>query len=138
MRDVLAVSMERLKTFFKPQTAIAEDPPTVSYRALASVWQSQVLLDVDKKTPKGAQVRIRECGMGVELYTLLAQIAIGANHMSALSRNTSDTINYIAKHAMVYTFTSESTIQMILYITYITHMQRALHQKMAYWLFEVL
>lgn len=65
----------------------------MSYRALASTWQCRPLFDADGVAVKGAQVRMREDGVGRELSRRLSKLASGSNILNQTIRGNSQNSN---------------------------------------------
>ena len=75
MRDMVQDALQCVRQFCKQKT-IDERDPKVSFRAIGCTWQCQQLLDTDRTTPKGVQVRIREDRNGDELSQSLRLVRV--------------------------------------------------------------
>ena len=86
MRDALAEATTCIYKFRKrsPGRIGLE----LSLRPLSAAWQCRPLFDSDKNTIEGAQIKIREDGVGRESDACISKIATGANIENAHLRAT--------------------------------------------------
>ena len=65
MRDYIADATACVGEYRNPSQKHETGAKGIIYRALTCVWQCQPLLDVDKISIKGAQIRLKGDGAGI-------------------------------------------------------------------------
>ena len=89
--------MQRVAKFRKSKIDIRDR--AISFRVIGCAWQCQTVLDTDRTTPKGVQIRIREDRNGDEFPQDLPNVSSGANILNKLSRVNNISMTYIARQA---------------------------------------
>ena len=97
MRDIIHDATQCVAKFRKSKIDIRG--PAISFRVIGCTWQCQTVLDTDRATPRGVQIRIREDRSGGEFPQAPSKVSLGANILNKLSRANNIAMTYIARQA---------------------------------------